>query len=502
MKIEFWVHYKWLVVILPVFVLSVCTASLTDNTNPEDAVSSDTALNDTAPGGATVVYTTAYKGITLDKDGRLIPTAWAAGMVQTFETGKTPIREIYVSENGKNSNDGSYDSPLATIARAIKLAAPGTAIRIMPGIYTENLYTSNLRGNADNPIWIGGVPGMERPQMRRIRIVGGSYIILHDMVLTGREQPVNLDDGGKRSNPQAAYNYVLRSIYAYNNDSVTFKFAGVNYVWIIDCEIGQIPGKGNVAAIDFVGCDNAVVAYNYIHSIDSGYAIQLKGSSYHGDIHNNFFVNAGKRGVQMGGSTGADYYRPPLTDSTYEARYIRTYSNIFINGEMPFLFSSSRDCFFVNNTVVNAGGNLFRTVKENNSVANGGNPHYNTVANNIFFNSGNGWVSGKVGDANGATNTLERNLFFPKGTPGSDSKLTFRNSILSDPLFRNLSGNNFALLPKSPAIGAGTTLVDVSFASRDYYGNPFKNKRSIGAIEYYTLDAVPTATRNVNGYNR
>ena len=497
MKMKFWTHYKWLAVILLFFILVTYAESLINYKNSEDAVSSDAIRDDSASRNNDFLYTTSYKGIILDKNGRLIPTAWVSGIVQTFETGKTPIREIYIAEKGNNSNDGSFDNPLATLSGAIKLATPGTAIRIMPGIYKENLYTGNLRGNADNPIWIGGVPGMERPQMSRIQIVGGSYIILHDMILTGQKQPINLDDGENRNNPQAAHNYVLRSIYAHNNDYCTFKFAGVNYVWIIDCEIGQIHGKISTAAMDFVGCDNTVVAYNYIHSIDSGYAIQLKGSSYHGDIRNNLFINAGKRGVQMGGATSVNYYRPPLSDNSYEARYSRTYSNIFINGEMPFLFSSSRDCFFVNNTVVSTGGSLFRTVKETNNVANGGNPHYNTVANNIFYNNG-GWVAGNVGEANGATNTLEKNLFFPKSTPGSDSKLTFRNSILSDPLFSNLSENNFTLLPQSPAIGAGTTLVDVSFARLDYYGNPFKNKRSIGAIEYYTLGEVPPATRNVN----
>lgn len=55
----------------------------------------------------------------------------------THTTGKIYI----VSPLGNDNNDGSLESPFATIQRAANYATPGTTIRVLPGIYTTPLDT-------------------------------------------------------------------------------------------------------------------------------------------------------------------------------------------------------------------------------------------------------------------------------------------------------------------------------------------------------------------------
>jgi parallel beta-helix repeat protein len=67
---------------------------------------------------------------------------------------------LYVSPEGDDGNTGlSDDDPLATLAHAVSLAAPGTQIRVLPGTYHESLAVEGI-GSADAPTWIMGWEGI------------------------------------------------------------------------------------------------------------------------------------------------------------------------------------------------------------------------------------------------------------------------------------------------------------------------------------------------------
>ena len=54
---------------------------------------------------------------------------------------KLPVTDVWVSASGSDANDGSQDSPVATIAKAIELVAGGYTIHVSEGTYIANSLT-------------------------------------------------------------------------------------------------------------------------------------------------------------------------------------------------------------------------------------------------------------------------------------------------------------------------------------------------------------------------
>ena len=54
---------------------------------------------------------------------------------------KLPVTDVWVSSTGSDANDGSQDSPVATIAKAIELVAEGYTIHVGDGTYIANSLT-------------------------------------------------------------------------------------------------------------------------------------------------------------------------------------------------------------------------------------------------------------------------------------------------------------------------------------------------------------------------
>jgi hypothetical protein len=60
-------------------------------------------------------------------------------------------KEIYVAKNGSDTNDGSFEAPYQTIAKASTQAFPGDIVYIREGVYEETL-KSTRSGSPGNPI--------------------------------------------------------------------------------------------------------------------------------------------------------------------------------------------------------------------------------------------------------------------------------------------------------------------------------------------------------------
>ena len=66
---------------------------------------------------------------------------------------------IYVSTDGDDGNDGSsVATAFRTLRQALRTAAPGDTVRVLPGTYAETV-KSRVRGRADAPILIVGYGG-------------------------------------------------------------------------------------------------------------------------------------------------------------------------------------------------------------------------------------------------------------------------------------------------------------------------------------------------------
>ncbi|NNM28452.1 MAG: DUF1565 domain-containing protein, partial [Akkermansiaceae bacterium] len=144
----------------------------------------------------------------------------AAG--ETFETGKAPAVEVHVAVAGHDgTGDGSAGNPYRTIGRGVQAARAGTAVRIHPGIYRGGTRVADLAGTAEKPIWIGGVPGAERPVIEGgaagLHLTRVRFLVVHDMeVRKARHNGINCDDGGACDDPEATRHVVFRGLFIHD----------------------------------------------------------------------------------------------------------------------------------------------------------------------------------------------------------------------------------------------------------------------------------------------
>ena len=406
-----------------------------------------------------------FCGVRIGDNGRLIPTAY--NVVQTFETGKTPTMFYYISTNGCDQNPGTYEQPFATLVKAITFAKPGTAIRLLPGNYRElgiGDVFYNVNGTEAEPIWVGGVPGMERPVIREICFPSASYLVIHDLEVHGvsdvLHHGIHVSDDGIH---ESAHHVVIRGNYIHGITNSSFKVAGLYHGWYFDNELGDgnfMRGSGDM---DHVGGHFINAAYNYIWT-GAGTGISFKGGSANCNIYGNLIVNAAESAITMGQTSGANFYRPPLErGTTVEAYNIRTFSNIIIGGNTAASFSSSRDNYFVNNTVVLPTYFLFRILNQQpegnpNDLAYGGGARNGVVANNIFLYDRQTAEPICIGPkTHPETFVIENNLFMnidkalneSGGESVADYKLPTlplmdaKTTFVKDPLFANMQNINF-----------------------------------------------------------
>ena len=117
-----------------------------------------------------------------------------------------------------------------------------------------------------------------------------------------------------------------------------------------------------------VGCRDGVIEHSTFDGRGNGdRGLQTKGNSAHITVRGCAFLNYVERGVNLGGNTGADYFRPRLSPQWdgFEARDITVEHCTFHGGKTPVAFASSTRCAFQNNLVAYPDKWAFRLLREN-----------------------------------------------------------------------------------------------------------------------------------------
>jgi len=199
-------------------------------------------------------------------------------------SGKT----YYVSPNGSDLNNGSFDAPFATLSKAVSIMAAGDAVYLRGGIYTNEPSTIYLRANGtpSSRYYILAYPG-EQPILdfnyrgkHGIHITGSYWVIkgleiIHAASNGIRIGDVNAPGGGN-------YNIIEQCSFHHNRDTglhiglskgtnINLDGSRAAYNWIINCDsylnmdpngstgpggnadgfaCKLSPGKGNI----FYGC--------------------------------------------------------------------------------------------------------------------------------------------------------------------------------------------------------------------------------------------------------
>jgi Secretion system C-terminal sorting domain/Right handed beta helix region len=274
-------------------------------------------------------------------------------------------------------------------------------------------------------------------------------------------------------------------------------------------------GNGTQECITVTGSNNFKVTKNEVWDSTvpgtaGGEGIDVKGSSFNGEVSANYIHDIVPLGIYIDAGSGEEH-----TIRVFNNKVYRT-GGLGVAGELG---GHARDIYIYNNVVASskASGIVFQET---------GNGKFTNVfvVNNTFYNSANGTsFAGDVGsytkNAASTNIVIKNNIFYNKianyrftiwhNTPAAhvisnnlyfdfkasaNSSLSFTASNLTtadvqaDPKFNNIAIEDYSLLPTSPAINKGVPVNLPNSATplftTDFNGNPKGTTWDMGAYEY------------------
>ena len=389
----------------------------------------------------------------------------------------------------------TYASP----ALAARDAVPGDTVLIFPAIYTGGNFIENLHGTENAPIYFIGTDA------ETVVFSGGSqsfhfsdvsYIHIENMSITGQTgNGMNIDDGGTFDTP--THHITIKNCRFYdmgaqgNNDML--KLSGIDYFTVSGCTLrnGATGGSG----IDMVGCHHGVFENNFFQNMGSN-SIQAKGGTQFIVIRQNWFESGGQRTLNLGGSTGLQFFRP--LDAPFEAADIDVYANVLIGSWAPIAYVGCVRVKVVNNTIINPQNWIIRILQETVDPTRFQPCGDNSFINNIVYYGNSLSRHVNIG-SNTAPETFvfSNNLWYNADNPGQSMPqlpVTENNAVIGqNPGFVDFGNRDFSLTENSPALDKG---LEDSFTN-DYDGEhrPSGPAFDIGAFEFIYNT---TATENQN----
>lgn len=372
-----------------------------------------------------------------------------------------------------------------TLEAGAAVAVPGDTILFRSGIHPGGAYVEGLQGIRNAWITIIAAPGEEviiRGGGTGWQLVDAAYLHISGFVVEGQTgNGWNFDDGGSYDTP--AHHIIIedcewRGIDATgNNDQL--KLSGVDSFEVRNCIFRD--GADGGSMVDMVGCHDGLFIGNLFERAGSN-AVQAKGGTRRIRIERNRFNDAGLRGINIGGSTGLQYFRP--LGALYESAEIWIYSNLFVGSQAPVAFVGTVNSRVVNNTFLYPEKWAIRILQETTEsgfVQCGDNVYRNNII--VLRNGAANPTLNIGGNTRPETFIFQNNLWYnvDNGSwPGPNLPSTESGGIIgNDPQLLS-PPDDIRLRPGSPAIGRGG---DVSDPVVDFLGYPFAIPRSIGAIE-------------------
>lgn len=290
-------------------------------------------------------------------------------------------------------------SNYAELRRALVAAKPGTSVLMKAGDYVGGFQIEDIHGGLEKYlISVGGADPMHPPRIIRggMHFVRVSYIEIHDLEIIGPGgNGLNTDDGGERDNPSThvVYNRIVARGFSGPGD-VGLKMAGVDEFAMKSCTVENY----SVCGIDLVGCHFGGLANCTIKN-GTGVGVQAKGASSDVSILDCRLTNFGGRGINLGGSTGTPYFRPPLESiplgRRYEAKDCRVEDCTFEGGDAAIAFINLDGASVRYNTIINPNRWAFRILQETSAPgfipSRGG-----TFSNNVVKFRSDRWLEGGV----------------------------------------------------------------------------------------------------------
>jgi len=231
------------------------------------------------------------------------------------------------------------DAELRQVCRQLE---PGDVVLLGPGEYRGGLSLVDLAGSPERPVTLAGADP-ERPPVfvggsQALHLIRPRHVVLRDLVVRGqRGNGINVDEGGPGQG-RAAHVTVERVRFVKigprgNHDAL--KLSGLTDFAVRDC---AFLGWGG-SAIDMVGCQRGVIqgcTFRGQEDCSQHSGVQAKGGTSEVVIRACRFTDAGQRALNLGGSTGLEWFRPQ--GARYEARALTVEGCRFAGSQAPVAF--------------------------------------------------------------------------------------------------------------------------------------------------------------------
>jgi hypothetical protein len=247
----------------------------------------------------------------------------------------------------------------AELRAALAALRPGDVVVIAAGTYHAGITIANVAGTEKAPVVIRGADPKDPPLFEGERAAchfsDCSYLTVRGIRVRGSTtNGMNFDDGGTRdgTGDTPSHHITIEDVVIEdtgprgNRDAL--KMSG-----ILDFVVRRSTFDGwGGSAIDMVGCKRGVIEdcrFLGKASCSQDNGVQTKGGTTDILVQTNFFGNAGQRAVNIGGSTGLEFFRPK--PGAWEAERITVAGNRFTGSVAPVAFVGSDACRVARNTI-------------------------------------------------------------------------------------------------------------------------------------------------------
>lgn len=234
---------------------------------------------------------------------------------------------------------------LDDLRKAAAAAKPGDRITLAPGSYDGAVWLSEIRGEEDKPIVIGGADPSNAPIINGgtecLHLSACRWVTVENLVLRGASgNGINADDGGVVKD--APRGITMRHLTVEdiaqpgggNCDGI--KLSGLAAFRVEDCTVRRWGDGGS--GIDMVGCSGGVITgCTLTHERGRGSSgIQMKGGTRDVVVRSTRLEHAGSRAINIGGSTGLAYFRP--SPEGFEAKDITVEGCTIVGSDAAIAF--------------------------------------------------------------------------------------------------------------------------------------------------------------------
>jgi hypothetical protein len=315
----------------------------------------------------------------------------------------------------------------ASLRAALRIAQPGTHVHIAPGHYSSGVWAANLQGTVQQPIVIEGSdennPPLFEGGAEAWHLSDCAYVTLRNIAV--RKQTgngINIDDGGTYETP--AHHLTLEKLHVAdigprgNHDAI--KLSGVDDFVVRGCTVEGWGGQ----AVDMVGCHRGLIdacTFRGRPGFSQDTGPQTKGGSSEVTVRRCLFDNAGTRAVNLGGSTGIPFFRPP--GALYEAKDITVEGCTFIGSQAPIAYVGVDGAMVRYNTIYHPSKWVLRILQETTEkgFAPCGNGHFEH--NLVVFRQADVQLIVNIGpNTRPETFTFADNLWFCEDRPEASKR--------------------------------------------------------------------------------